>query len=202
MKHNNETNKLTENSQETLINEMILAKVVFSIPYFQRPYKWAAEKKLAQFNKDILSIIEESNDFHFLGAIIYDKIRSNILGAPATVSIIDGQQRITTIFLYLAAGVKALCINKHYEDAKTLFDSYIIIPGSNNLTSNIKLHSCKQDRAQLNSVIDEILNDQEFRELTKNQKVKRLHSYGESHSIVKKNFDFALHFLNSQYQTG
>ncbi len=197
-KKNNEINKLTENSQERVINDIIVDKAIFNIPYFQRPYRWSTEKKLKQFNKDILNTLDTS-DFHFLGAIIYHRSRGQVLGDPARINIIDGQQRIMTIFLYIAACVKVLCLNKHYDLAKTLFDSYIIIPGSNNLTSNIKLHSCKQDREQINLVIDELQGDPEFKKLIKGQRVKKLHTYGVSHSIVKKNFTYALNFLIDQY---
>jgi uncharacterized protein with ParB-like and HNH nuclease domain len=201
-KKNNETSRLTENASERIINDIITDKAVFNVPYFQRPYRWTADKKLKLFNKDILSVVDGSNDFHFIGAIIYHRSRSQVIGDPTIVNIIDGQQRITTIFLYLAACVKVLCLNKHFDLAKTLFDSYIIIPGSNNLSSNIKLHSCKQDREQMNLVIDELQSDPEFKKLIKGQRVKKLHTYGESHSIVKKNFDYALHFLTDQFEEG
>ena len=60
--------KLTNSSDETEITSLISGDSVFTIPYFQRPYKWKPDK-LKQLNLDILNIIDDS-DSHFLGAII------------------------------------------------------------------------------------------------------------------------------------
>jgi hypothetical protein len=80
--------KLTNSSDETDIATLISGDNIFAIPYFQRPYKWKADK-LRQLNADILDIID-SSDSHFLGAVIIHGRRSNPAD-PNTYDIIDGQ---------------------------------------------------------------------------------------------------------------
>lgn len=63
----------------------------FSVPIFQRPYSWEAEKHTFSLIEDIKNNLLE-NDY-FLGTIVLTK-KENIL------EIIDGQQRLTTILLF------------------------------------------------------------------------------------------------------
>ncbi len=51
-------NRLTNNSDETDIAALISGDNVFAIPYFQRAYKWKAER-LNQLNQDILNIVDD-----------------------------------------------------------------------------------------------------------------------------------------------
>ncbi len=57
-------NRMTNNSDETEVGSLISGDVVFSIPYFQRAYKWKPAR-LEQLQNDILSIVDESTDLHF-----------------------------------------------------------------------------------------------------------------------------------------
>lgn len=74
----------------------ILKEFLF-IPRFQRPYSWEKEQ-VEQFWQD--TILENSSDY-FIGSIVLYK-QGNEFG------IVDGQQRITTILLLLAALRNAL----------------------------------------------------------------------------------------------
>ena len=91
--------RLTNNSDETDIASLLSGDTVFNIPYFQRAYKWKPER-IHQLNDDLLNLVDETSDFHFLGAIIIHGRRSNP-SDPDVYEVIDGQQRITTVFVYL-----------------------------------------------------------------------------------------------------
>src|SRR5712672_2579797 len=93
--------RLTNNSDETELSSLLSGDTVFAIPYFQRAYKWNPTR-LQQLNSDLLNLVDESTDLHFLGAIIIHGRRSNP-SDPDVYEVIDGQQRITTIYLYLCA---------------------------------------------------------------------------------------------------
>jgi uncharacterized protein with ParB-like and HNH nuclease domain len=55
---------------------MLSGDSVFTIPYFQRPYKWNP-KRLQQLEQDVLQLVDGSSDNHFLGAIIIHGRPSN-----------------------------------------------------------------------------------------------------------------------------
>ena len=74
-------------------------KIQYVIPVYQRNYEWTDEecKKLYE---DIITIVKVGNQ-HFCGSIVYSYLQE-IEGVKQLV-IIDGQQRLTTIFLLIKA---------------------------------------------------------------------------------------------------
>lgn len=82
-------------------------------PLFQRPYVWKRDEQWAPLWNDIRQLAErlcacsQEQDAHkvkphFLGAVVLDQYRVSI-GKPDARSIIDGQQRLTTLALFMAA---------------------------------------------------------------------------------------------------
>jgi len=75
----------------------------FVIPIYQRTYSWT-EKECSQLWDDVYRAgSDDSIDVHFIGSIVYieDGLSNNSRRSPNLV--IDGQQRLTTITLLLAA---------------------------------------------------------------------------------------------------
>jgi uncharacterized protein with ParB-like and HNH nuclease domain len=190
--------KLTLSTDEKSISAVISGDTVFSIPYFQRAYKWNAAK-LKQLNRDILNIID-SSDNHFLGAIIVHG-RPSGPADPNIYEIIDGQQRLTTLFLYLCAVVRFLCQKKEYRSAKKLFQNYLILTRDTDEPSNIKLRPCKEDRAQFNYVFNDLLSDSTFKKDVGEASIKILPSAGSDKGKLRNNYKAAQRFLHEQYQS-
>ena len=73
----------------------------FVIPRYQRPYSWSSEKAEALLN-DLLGSLEDGKEIadidpYFLGCIVLIK------GDERRAEIVDGQQRLTTLTILLAA---------------------------------------------------------------------------------------------------
>jgi len=191
-------NRLTNNSDETDVNSLLSGDTIFTIPYFQRPYKWQTDK-LNQLHEDILRVVDES-DLHFLGALIVHGRRSNP-SDPDLFDVIDGQQRITTLYLYLAGIIRTLCKIKELDEAKGLYLKYLVIGRSIGHISNMKLHSCKEDRFQLNYVLKDILSDQDFeKSLGDAAKIKLLPPSGKDRGRLRNNYRQVLRLLDDQLQ--
>ncbi|GCE49796.1 uncharacterized protein with ParB-like and HNH nuclease domain [Thermosporothrix hazakensis] len=77
-------------------------KKQFIIPIYQRPYSWT-EEQCGRLWDDILRAAETNMPTHFLGSIVYVKRGLHHLTHNAQWLIIDGQQRLTTLMLLLAA---------------------------------------------------------------------------------------------------
>lgn len=80
----------------------------FVIPIYQRTYSWT-EKECRQLWDDIIRA--GSNDAisaHFVGSIVYVEKGLSNLTSQEPMLVIDGQQRLTTLTLLLAALAKAL----------------------------------------------------------------------------------------------
>ena len=75
----------------------------FVIPVFQRDYTWDAETQCAQLWRDVLRASRTSTEHgHFLGSIVYIATGDSLAGFTRWM-LIDGQQRLTTLTLLLAA---------------------------------------------------------------------------------------------------
>ena len=76
------------------------------VPLFQRPYVWDEEDQWAPLWEDILAAFDRRADVdtppHFLGAIVLEQKRG-ALGSLEVREVIDGQQRLTTLQLFIAA---------------------------------------------------------------------------------------------------
>jgi hypothetical protein len=188
--------KLTNNSDETDVNRLLSGDTIFSIPFFQRPYKWKMER-VEQLHDDILRAIDD-DDLHFLGALIVHGRKSNP-SEPNLYDVIDGQQRITTLFLYLCAVVKVLADAGELDEAEALFQKYIIIPRNIKNVSNLKIHSCKEDRCQMNHVITDMLANKKFAEKLGDQsKLKPLPNTGKDRGRLRSNYKKILRLLDDQ----
>lgn len=92
-------------------------------PLFQRPYVWNKEKNLEPLWESIKAIVQKRLDGvplrpHFLGTMVLDQL-STPTGKINAREIIDGQQRLTTLQLALAAA-RDFCYGvgeKKYGDA-------------------------------------------------------------------------------------
>ncbi len=71
----------------------------FVIPVYQRNYSWTASKEVKQYLDDLRSVLLGEYKNHFMGIIIY--LEKSIAFNYRELSIIDGQQRLTTTFLLL-----------------------------------------------------------------------------------------------------
>ncbi|MFF7157897.1 DUF262 domain-containing protein [Streptomyces sp. NPDC008139] len=114
--------------------------VRYTVPLFQRPYVWNRDENWTALWEDIRRVIErteragDSGDTvapHFLGAVVFDTtpyLSSNL----ETRQVIDGQQRLTTLQLFLyaarlsAAGMdherSVRLLSKFLENDEDLFD--------------------------------------------------------------------------------
>ena len=110
----------------------------FSIPSYQRPYAWT-EIQVGELFSDLYDFfLKEKDDTYFLGSIVLIKEE----GDP-NAEVIDGQQRLTTLTILLAA------ITSYFEgELHNDFESYIREPGrtSQGLKSKPRLSLRERDR--------------------------------------------------------
>ena len=80
----------------------------FIIPIYQRTYSWT-EKECRQLWDDILRAgRDETISAHFVGSIVYVEKGLYQVTTQSPLLVIDGQQRLTTVTLLLAALAKTL----------------------------------------------------------------------------------------------
>lgn len=76
--------------------QLISSNDVFDVPHFQRNYSWEL-KQVEELFSDIEKTARNQED-HFMGSLILLRDDSS----PGVVQVVDGQQRLTTLFMLLA----------------------------------------------------------------------------------------------------
>ena len=118
----------------------------YSIPVYQRNYEWSAEQCEKLFD-DILQA-HRLDRFHFTGSVVYELLKTE--NKIDYYVIIDGQQRMTTIYILLKALIDVAETESEKDTLRTLlfnqdkFKKYNI-----DESSKLKLKPIKSDNNQL-----------------------------------------------------
>lgn len=141
----------------SLSDFLIQPKTQFIIPVYQRNYDWT-ETQCRQLLKDIYSVGRNDNYIsHFIGSVVFihDGVYSS--AGKRLLTIIDGQQRLTTMTLILyVLSLKAREIGNE-KLANELFEDYVINKRFDE--EKIKLRPVKKDDKALKYIIENSEND-------------------------------------------
>jgi hypothetical protein len=74
----------------------LFLQAFYEVPDFQREYVWGAKKEVQRLLEDLIQAFRENEPDYFLGSIVY-------FAKDGTRVLVDGQQRLTTLALLLAA---------------------------------------------------------------------------------------------------
>ncbi len=91
----------------------------FVIPVYQRNYTWNTDKEVKQYLRDLEGVLNGDYKNHFMGIIIY--LEKALDFSSRELSVIDGQQRLTTTFLILYA-VRELLVEQSAQDQISQLD--------------------------------------------------------------------------------
>lgn len=144
----------------------------FVIPIYQRNYVWE-KKNIIQLLEDIEKMIpyydnDDESIFHFFGSIVY--IDTLHKGSFSEWTIIDGQQRLTTIFLILQV-LKQI----YYEQEKIITKKYLLND------EDIINTSDEMDRYRLKPLV----SDDNVYKLISDNKLERLTDSEQNSNVLK-----------------
>lgn len=128
------------------------------VPLFQRPYVWDADEQWFPLWEDVVTTFDRREDEethpHFLGAIVLEQ-KPGALGSLEIREVIDGQQRLTTLQIliaalrdsYAAAGIKTRLLSRL---TKTLVNDADYV---DNPDEEFKLWPTNRDRSAYTDVM-------------------------------------------------
>jgi len=131
----------------------------YVVPLFQRQYVWGEEEQWAPLWEDLERKFaeqlrgEQDRPPHFLGAMVIDQKRTYGSEIPAHL-VIDGQQRLTTFQIFLAA-FRDVARAKGDDESAAECERYVLNTGKMaQPDERFKVWPTNADRAQFQSVID------------------------------------------------
>jgi uncharacterized protein with ParB-like and HNH nuclease domain len=139
---------------ETRIDKFLASsETTFAIPVYQRNYDWT-KVQCEQLIRDILSVgASEEHNAHFVGSIVY--VLDDVYSASGLteLTIIDGQQRLTTLTLLYAAIYRFALQADDKQWAARIFDTYLINKYAQD-TEKLKLKPTDENRLALAQILD------------------------------------------------
>ena len=190
--------KITTSSEELQFHSLMNGNNILEVPLFQRDYTWK-ESQVKTLIEDIDEINDGEKSLHFMGALIlHTSAKHKSFGNPDKSEVIDGQQRITTLFLIICAAVKWLIENGHFKEAKDIIGDYLLNIKSDDIP-NSKLYPGINDRKQLNTIFRLIFKGKKFEDYITKHHFRYVPLEEETSSSLegkmRKNFNLALrHF--------
>ena len=143
----------------------------FVIPIYQRTYNWTL-KQCQQLFSDIVGISrDDSMQGHFIGSIVYFQESIHTIADIPQLLVIDGQQRITTVSLLIAALADFLKNNQVEIDTTcSKLQNYYLFNNQEENDLRYKLLLTKKDKETYLNLIKDI-------EQTENYSVRLIENY-------------------------
>lgn len=143
-------------TEAKLIDLLNGSKVRLCIPVYQRSYDWETEQ-CKQFLDDLCSLTgPNARSSHFFGCITCIEVSK----VPYIERwIVDGQQRLTTVILFLLALVRLLKKGKKTSQvsnrASQIMDTYLLWENGKTLDERIKLLPIESDQVALRALYED-----------------------------------------------
>ena len=112
------------------------------IPVYQRNYSWNPFGETAHFMDDLEGLLADRSRNHFLGILIYTE--SDLGAMYKEIQIVDGQQRLTTSFIFLLC-LKRVAKEKNDAEIEGMIDDYYLY----------NRHASKEARLRLKPAVSE-----------------------------------------------
>lgn len=140
-------------------------KIQFVIPVYQRNYDWLIDN-CDQLFSDLVKLSRSNRCSHFFGSIVTSSADSSY-----NRSVIDGQQRLTTISLLLLAGIKAVKAGAiEISEESKIDEAYEVFLKAKfcNSDRKIKLVPIENDRIAYDKIFNEEDSFDEDSKVTRN----------------------------------
>ena len=128
---------------------------IYTAPLFQRRYIWGL-KQFDQLWSDIEDVLDGVVSNQFLGAVVLQDISRGLPGYPSEYLIIDGQQRLSTLFILLVAVAD---LARTLPGGQTLAEDIAV----NSLVNSVpqakgvpKIAPTLHDRAQFHAIVSRL----------------------------------------------
>ena len=138
-------------AHETILQPVLEGTKQYIVPLFQRTYSWKSDNWKTLWD-DLLSLYSsESVRKHFLGALVSMPVDMTPAGVNKFL-LIDGQQRITTLFLILAA-IRDIAIARDEGNLSDQINEAYLTNKWAEGTNILKLFPSETDRDQFAKII-------------------------------------------------
>lgn len=181
------------------IEEILAEGRRFMVPLYQRKYQWE-DKHLIPFWEDVeakaIEVLEGESRFqHYMGALILSPIgKAGQIGITPRMQVVDGQQRLTTFQLFLAA-LREVARSHECEDVAEHVGDYLfnkLKSKDEDKLTRFKLTPTPSDQLIFHDIVEEKHGTIRSRyqkyywggRVPKNTQFRALRAYEEFHRLI------------------
>lgn len=141
-------------AREAKLLDLLKRSPQFRIPIYQRTYSWT-EKECRQLWDDIIRAGNSDKiSVHFVGSIVYVESGLGNVTHQSPLLVIDGQQRLTTVTLLLAALAYAIGENRPFDGfSQRMIREYYLMNPLEDGERKFKLVLSQTDKTSLMALI-------------------------------------------------
>ncbi len=181
-------------SEEKSLGSILSDKRPLRVPTYQRNFSWT-KAQITDLWEDIQSILYDNQDSHFLGSMVFIQKSDNSL------DVVDGQQRLATVSLLLAAIRDGFAAAKDAARAQHVETHYLCSRDLKTMEAVPKLALNEMDNDLYWQIIDSKKKYPDLAPISKNKEViesNRLiaHAYLAFYDFTKKG---STNFTNISY---
>lgn len=141
---------------EARLLDLLKKSPQFVIPIYQRTYSWT-EKECRQLWDDIVRCgSSDKISVHFVGSIVYVESGLSQVTHQSPLLVIDGQQRLATVSLLLAALAKAVAESEPYDGfSQRKIKHYYLLNPEESGERHFKLLLSQTDKGSLTAIVSD-----------------------------------------------
>lgn len=166
-------------NNDRTVSVQILLSQFYKVADFQRDYVWD-EDDIEQLVNDVIESMNSSQENYFLGAIVLTN------GGDGNYLIVDGQQRITTLTIFISA--LRFVLQSSDKDRATFLEKFITDKRMSKNTIEVSSRLCFGEPSAdktISNMAEGITNNEELENVT------------DTARNIKSGFDYLVNYLSS-----
>lgn len=179
---------ITDSQDEQSIEALFRDVEQLHIPIFQREYVWG-KQQFEDLCRDIELVKEEIEKSQFLGAIVgYEKPRDRaVVGRLKALDIVDGQQRLLTIYLFIMVIAEKIA-QFDIDESKEIIEEFLLLRPRKGLSVNTRIVPSFKDRSQFRVLWDKLISSKKLESVLQNLSPSPPLASGNSEGNILKQF--------------
>jgi hypothetical protein len=129
----------------------LTAQQQYVIPIFQRYYSWG-RSEWDQLWSDICELRDKPGKRHFMGTLVFVPDKSPVTYSYPTFQVIDGQQRMITLSLLLAA-LRNLCAERGFAELAGEITNSVLVHQYKKGNEQLRVHPRQRDRQEYRDAV-------------------------------------------------
>lgn len=192
---------ITDSQDEQTLDQLFRDADQIQVPIFQREYVWT-KREFDQLIEDINLIRSGQEKSQFLGAIVsYENKRERIsAGRLRALSIVDGQQRILTLYIFIIALVECYARVDKREIAHDIVRQFLLIQPRRGLEVNTRIFPASADVSQFRVILDKINTPEVLQDYLIDEPINPPPPSGESSGRLLTQYNRILRFLQDELE--